>query len=90
MTLTIQLPDDLAARISALPEAERQTFAVAALREAAERQATVAPRNLAEFLGGFIGGVTGGQDEAEPVYTGDASRDAFVAYLEEKRLAGRL
>lgn len=39
MTLTIQLPRDLAAQISALPEAERQAFAVAALREAAKRRA---------------------------------------------------
>ena len=45
MTLTIQLPSDLAAQISALPEAERQAFAVAALREAAERRAAL-PENF--------------------------------------------
>ena len=42
MTLTIQLPSDLAAQISALPETERHAFAVAALREAAQRRATAA------------------------------------------------
>jgi hypothetical protein len=38
MTLIIELPPDLAARLLALPEAERQAFAVAALRNAAERR----------------------------------------------------
>ena len=42
MTLTIQLPRDLAAQISALPEAERQAFAVAALREATAPRAAAA------------------------------------------------
>jgi hypothetical protein len=35
MTLTIEVPDDVALLVAALPEAERQYIALAALREAA-------------------------------------------------------
>jgi hypothetical protein len=35
MTLTIEVPDDVAAVLAALPEAERTRIALAALREAA-------------------------------------------------------
>jgi predicted transcriptional regulator len=33
MTLTIELPEDLAAQLASLPEEERNRYAVAALRE---------------------------------------------------------
>ena len=105
MTIIIELPEDVAERLSGLPEAERQAFAVAALRAAAERcnvpldRAPAAaprtePRNLAEFLGDFIGAVqseraaeTGGKEES---VSRDEGSEAFVTYLENKRRAGRL
>lgn len=48
MTITIELPEDVAARLSGLPEAERQAFAVAALRQATERPGGVETFPLTE------------------------------------------
>ena len=43
MTLTLELPDDLARHLSALPESQRHNFALAAMRTMALRTPTTEP-----------------------------------------------
>jgi predicted transcriptional regulator len=73
MTLTLELPDDLAARLASLSEAERSRYAVAALREKItvedhDRAAPLTPEDLEAIRQGLA------DSDAGRVIDGDTAR----------------